>query len=295
MFRMTPSRRRLGGAFAVAAVSAVAMGAASSASAAVPTGIYSDFSKCPVSNPNTSYCLYSKSTSGSFTLGNATVPINKPVILQGGYHVDDNFNTTFINAQGGDTLVKTPLKVPGGLSGLMLPTSFGGPLLTLLLDAINSVNDVTATAELAGPVNFNFLNFVSASGTAIELPIRVKLENPFLGDSCYVGSTSNPVRLKLTTGSTTPPPPNTSISGTLGDLSYDDDSNLVINSNNKLVGNDFSVPAASDCGPFLFKWAVTPVVNLKEGFPSAAGKNAAILQGGVTKLGNVVSVRASSH
>jgi hypothetical protein len=256
---------------------------ASSASAAAPTGDYVNFKYCPYTNTAVASCIYSKVTSGSFKLGNASVPITSatPIVFQGGFTVDENtFETTFYPAVGADTLVKQPINVPGGLIGLVDTGGFSGFLISLFNAAVASVNDVSATAELAGPAKLDFINFLVGSGTALELPLRIHLENPFLGPNCYIGSSSSPVRLKLTIGTTAPPPPNTPISGSIGSLTQNDD--LTVNTSNgaKLVDNAFSVPAASNCGYLLPDMLlITAAVNLKEGLPAAAGKNTAIMQG----------------
>jgi hypothetical protein len=264
----------------LAATAGAVLAASASAASAAPTGDFADFAQCPVNNPNTTACVYTEATSGNFKLGNADVPINKAIKLQFGYRLDpDTGATDFIPAANGQTLSKTPLKVPGGLTGLMTDANFGGPLLQLLTQAINSVNDVTATAELVGPVDFGFFKYAAQEGTAVGLPLRIKLDNPFLGDKCYVGSAANPVRINLTSGTTAPPAPASPITGDVGALEFLYDGDLIKGNGFKLVDNAFSVPAAKDCGPLGFRFLVTPVVNLKEGFPAAAGKNSATLRG----------------
>ncbi len=42
------------------------------------------FSDCPVENPAVATCVVSTTTSGEFKIGNKTVPVNMPVVLQGG-------------------------------------------------------------------------------------------------------------------------------------------------------------------------------------------------------------------
>jgi hypothetical protein len=279
-----------------AALSAVALVSAGSASAAGPTGEYAKFSHCPYTNPAVEGCIYSTTTSGSFTLGNATVPITSstPIVLQGGVGgSDQSGNAPFFNAVGADTLSKTKLKVPGGLLGLVNTGGWSGVLIDLFNAAVASVNDVYATAELAGPVKFNSGAFLGSNDPALQLPIRIHLENPFLGSSCYIGSTSNPVTLKLVTGTTAPPPPNTPISGSTGTIDVGGGGGIFEFLGNKLVDNSFSVPAASNCGFLLLdKLLITAAVNLKEGLPSAAGKNTAILQGD-TYLGFTAGILAS--
>lgn len=260
------------------AASAVSLALAASASAG-PTGDYAQFAHCPVANPVVVSCLYSEVSSGSFKLGTSTVPINKTIKLQGGFYSDENFNTTFVDAVGADTLSKTGLDVPGGLLGIMQGSGFTGVLLAAFEAAVHSANGVTATAELVGPVQINLLNFILASGAGLTMPVRIHLENPFLGSNCYIGSSSTPVTLAMTTGTTAPPAPNTPITGSTGNTSTSSDGAILQVSDFSLVNNSFSVPAASGCGYWPFVSLITAAVNLKEGLPAASGKNTAIFNG----------------
>jgi hypothetical protein len=267
-----------------AVVTAGALGlSASSASAAAPTGDFQNFKHCPYTNVAVESCLYSKVTSGSFKLGNANVPITAatPIVFQGGFTVNPNtFLTTFYPAVGADSLVKQRIKVPGGLIGLVDTGGFGGLLISLFNAAVASVNDVYATAELAGAPKFDYINFVVGQGTTLELPLRIKLDNPFLGSNCFIGSSTTPVRLKLTVGTTAPPPPNTPISGSVGTITQNPGGTVTTSNGAKLVDNAFSVPAATNCGYLLpDRILITAAVNLKEGLPAAAGRNTAIMQG----------------
>ncbi len=266
-----------------AAVAVGALACASSASAAAPTGQYAPYKYCPYQNTNVISCVLSKTTSGEFKLGNATVPIpsGTTLTLQGGFGFSTGFDW-YNAANGGQTLVPTPLKVPGGLIGLVNTGGWSGVLIDLFNAAVASVNDVYATAELAGPIQFNYLNFVlGLNDPAIVLPIKVHLTNPFLGSSCYIGSNSNPVTLRLTTGTTAPPAGVTPLVGSTGVISTNEpESTITTATGVRLVDNTFSVPKASNCGYLLLdKLIITAGVNLKEGLPSAAGNNRAILQG----------------
>jgi hypothetical protein len=280
-----------------AALSVAAFTALSgSAMAAAPTGDYTDFKYCPYNNTAVTSCVYSKTTSGSFKLGNANVPITAatPIILQGGITGEGGAGPEpFVPAVGADTLSKTKLKVPGGLIGLVDTGGFTGALISLFNAAVASANDVYATAELVGPVQFSLSNVLNQTGTGVALPVRIHLENPFLGSGCYIGSSSNPVRLNLTTATTSPPPPNTPITGSPGFLTFNPDFTVITSTGVKLVDNSFAAPAATNCGFLLLdRLLITAAVNLKEGLPAAAGKNAAI-QEGTTKLGDRAYVAAS--
>ncbi|HET9591295.1 MAG TPA: hypothetical protein VFP17_00105 [Solirubrobacterales bacterium] len=256
---------------------------ATAANAAL-TGEYARFATCPTANSGVDLCVYAETLSGTFKVGAKTTPIVKPVVLKGGLDSDDGTifgNQTFIAPTDGVTLSKAPQPVPGGLTGIVAPSWWPSLLRDLFNETINNgFTGVTATLELAGPpssIKFTPINALIASGTALSMPVKVKLDNPFLGSNCYIGSNSNPIQLNLTTGTTSPPPPNTPISGSPGEASGD--GNIIALKGNKLVDNSFAAPGANGCGGILFSWAVDPFVNSIVGVPSAAGTNTAILEG----------------
>jgi len=111
-------------------------------------------------------------------------------------------------ALNGETLVKTPQKVPGGLLGLVKCNEISNILLRIACEVTfeNGVTGVNAVTELAAPASSVVLNTAAeqlGEGTALTLPIKVHLENPLLGSECYIGSTKEPITLNLTTGATT--------------------------------------------------------------------------------------------
>jgi hypothetical protein len=265
---------------------------------AAPTGDFADFADCPTANPQVQSCVYSVTSSGTFQLGNASVPINKSIRLRGGAYRDTRAPTGFrwVNPTGVDALQKVPLDVPGGLTGLVVPSMiqnipFLGPIFNA---AVQATNGVEATAEVVGEIQFGWVNYLTGAAPAITLPVRIKLDNPFLGGQCYVGSAGNPVTLRLTTGTTTPPAPNTPITGSTGTIQLSHGAQLATATGYSLVDNAFAVPAAEDCGPWGFRWAVTPIVNLKEGYPAAAGTNSATM-GGNLKQAGAAAVLASEQ
>ena len=114
------------------------------------------------------------------------------------------------------------------------------------------------------------------------LPIKVKLENPLLGESCYVGSDSEPITLHLTTGTTSPPPPNKPLSGNPGKATFNEALTIITINGTSLVDNSFSAPGAEGCGGAL-SGLLDTVVDLQAGLPSAAGNNTAILNGSLAE------------
>lgn len=282
---------------ATAAVAAGLMAvAAGTASAAGPTGDYAQFRYCPYQNPAVFSCVVSVTNSGSIRLGTSTVPITAPITFQGGFTFDnDTARTTFYNAaNGGTTLSPTPLNVPGGLLGLVNPGGFFGLLEQAFENAIRTANGVTATAELVGAARFDYLSYlITSDDPVVTLPVRVHLQNPFLGPNCYIGSSSRPITLRLTTGTTHPPAGVTPLVGDPGVGSTSPDARIGYAVGIKLVDNTFSVPAASDCGYLpLDKLLITAAVNSREGLPSAAGVSSAVLQG-TNQIGDAPSTAAS--
>jgi len=67
------------------------------------------------------------------------------------------------------------------------------------------------------------------------LPVKIKLENPLLGGECYIGSNTEPIELALTTGATSPPAPNKSIKGKLGELTSKAEGKILVINKNTLV------------------------------------------------------------
>ena len=264
---------------------------AAPAMAGKPTGEYANFSQCPLENSEVVSCVYGLTSSGQFTIGSTSVPLTKATTLQGGL-IQKGSEIIFVDAANGETLSKTPQTVPGGLFKVMAPKSLPGFLQELFNEFINKgITGVTATTELVGKPVLNPLNAITAKGTALQLPVRVHLENLFLGSGCYVGSASNPVVVNLTTGTTSPPPPNEPISGSPGEPEIKNESALLILRKNSLVDNSFAAPEAEGCGG-LFSFLIDPAVDAELGLPSAAGHNTAILNG-TQELASAVAVRAS--
>lgn len=269
-------------------VASLAVLAIASPAMATPKGEFAVFADCPLEVTGVTACLYATTESGSFTIGKKTVPIEKTQILQAGLkEIEEGTALEVIAAKDGKTLPATPQKVPGGLSGLVNCTEIKGSgflekALRASCEAIfeNKVTGVNAAVELAAPANHIKLDIgalLSAEGTALSLPVKVHLENPLLGSSCYVGSNSAPITIPFTTGKTSPPLPNKSISGSVGELEFTFSGILRIHKNS-LVNNSFAAPATNGCGG-IFEFLLGPIINSQLGVPSTAGHNTAILNG----------------
>jgi hypothetical protein len=282
---------------------AVMLGAASSA-LATPKGAFAVFSDCPVTTPGVTVCTFGQTTGGEFKIGSTSVPINKTITLQGGaIKSATEPNTLFlVPAKDGNSLSKTELNVPGGLTSLIDCTAIKGEGLLEKAErgsckAIfeNKVTGVTAETELvanaSNPPILNAINILTGTGTGLTLPVRVHLRNPLLGSGCYIGSEASPIQLHLTSGTTSPPPPNKPISGNPGIATTEEEGQIVVLTENALVDNAFSAPAAEGCGG-IFAFLLDPILDAKTGLPAKAGVNTAILTG-VQKIAPAAAVVAS--
>jgi hypothetical protein len=264
------------------------------------TDDYASFKQCPLGDSATDLCLFSQTRGGEFVVGDTTVPISKTITLQGGVHVVENeekeiLKDQFVAAQDGATLSRTPQVVPGGLRGVVDPKRLPPTLQKIYNDLINrGITEVTATIELAVPassIGIDVQNLVEAQGTALTLPVKIKLSNAFLGGSCFIGSDANPISLPLSTGELDSPGPNRPIKGRVGRAKLEDDYNLTVISGSSLVNDAFAAPGAEGCGGRR-SLAVDRAVDAALGLPIAAGHNETILNGAVQEA-NAKEVRAS--
>lgn len=260
----------------VTALTTLALASPAVAASHHPTGEFAPFGECPLNRATITDCIYSVTNGGSFTIGKKTVPIVNPVTLQGGFEGEGS-GLSFFGAENGDTLSKTPQPVPGGLLGLLNCPAQTNPIIKGLCEVAfeNGLTGVNAVVELAAPatsIQLNTENLVFEVGTALQLPVKVHLENPTLGNKCYLGSDSNPILIPFTTGTSG------SLHGAAGEFVFNEEFTLITISGGKLVNNTFAAPATTGCGGLL-SLLVNPVVNLMLGTPAGSGSNFATLEG----------------
>jgi hypothetical protein len=266
--------------------------------ASAHTGEWAKFNNCPTSNPVAFKCLVSVTQGGKVVLGKKTVPIVNPVTLQGGLTKSSGGFSNMIAATNGvSTLSKTPQPVPGGLAGLVNCKEISNFILRLGCEATfeNGLTGVNATLELAKPVSevkVSEVNLAFEEGTALQMPVKVHLENPFLGSECYVGSASSPIIWNLTTGETSPPVGTAPIFGTGGLAEFKEEAQILQINGAKLVDNGWSAPGASGCGGPIVELLINPIINSTVGVPAAAGKNVAQLENDTISLAQTAAVNA---
>lgn len=227
---------------AVIAAMAVIVGAGA-AQAAFP-----NFAGCTSRTPATGICVNVQNRSGSFEIKGFRVPLHESLEIRGTLVPNGTEIPTFVPPAGTTGFFARPESVPGGLLGIeWIPG-----------------NSVLAITELAGPPSA-----IRITPTRVALPIKVRLVNLLLGMNCHIGNNSNPVRLDLITGTTSPPPPNRPITGNNGVFSPIPGGVQRIGQVN--VDNSFAVPSATECG--LGLGLINTLVNLRLGLPSPAGNN----------------------
>jgi hypothetical protein len=244
---------------AAAALMALLM-VASAANAATPKPGYERFAGCPSKdeNPFIALCVRSVIDGGHFQMGNKDVPITNPITISGG--INGLTGELAFNSKGGLTPVKQ--QVPGGVIGL---TGLDWLVNFLGIEELK----LYAVTELAGKPS-------PPAEEPFTLPIKVHLINPVLGNSCYVGSDSNPIVLNLITKTTNPPPPNKPITGVEPKPSFDPVENVIHFNDGQYVDNSFAAPGANGCKLVLFGFlpiSINGLVNSASGLPAAAGTN----------------------
>jgi hypothetical protein len=250
---------------------------------ATPKGAFAVFAQCPVKASGVDGCIYSPTESGQITLGKQEVPIGNTQVLQGGLLEEtEPFVKHLAGALNEETLTKTAQKVPGGLLGIKCEEITGSGFFEREARKLcewvfaNKLTGVNAITEVAGPASGIVLNQANeqlGTGTALTLPVKIRLENLLFGEECYIGSNSEPVTLNLTTGATTGGP-----TGKPGTKKTKEKGRIVEISGLSLVSNTFKAPGVTGCGVFGI---LDGLINEKIGLPSAAGKNTAVLNGKV--------------
>ena len=278
---MTKQRTRSAAALLCTLALGVAGSVGVTAASAAPKGEFAAFADCPLANAELSGCIVAKATSGEIKIGNQAVPITNPITLQGGFiEHEGGLSFKFLNAADGKTLSKSPQNVPGGLLGLNKCSEAKTWAERARCEELvrEGLYAVKATVELAGPVGLSEAALLFEFGTALSLPVKVKLENPLLGNACYIGSNAAPITVNLTSGTTSPPLPNKPIRGEAGGLSTRAEGGILVLGPNRLVENAFAVPGASGCGCPPSS-ALDKQIDARLGIPAAAGRNTAILNG----------------
>lgn len=284
--------RRIRALLALVALAVLGSAFGASSAMAAPKGEFAAFAECPTSNKAVEDCLSARAESGEVKFGTETVPVVSTQTLQGGLYVEEDGEIKFVAAAKGNTLTKTPQKVPGGISGLVYCDEIKGEEKHEKEERKrceevyeNQLTGVYATIELAAPASsiyVNVDNLIEESGPALKLPIKAKIENPLLGNECYIGSNSKPIEVELTDGTSG------SLKGKLGEISTRAEGEILVISNNSLVNGTVSVPGATGCGLFGL---LDPIVDARLGIPAKSGNR--VVLSGTQELASAEAARES--
>ena len=274
-------------ALATAMVGVVAPTAAAQADPPTLAGAWAPLNRCPVDDPAmlaadgvevVAACLSSTSASGSITIGATTLTTGGNDLQAG---VLNRGGTYTLVAPDGGAVVGDPVQIPGGLLGLMCPSDI--PFISDICERVENspLNRVTATIEAAGtPSDFNLAAGLGIGQPIVTLPVKIQLDNPFLGSNCHIGSDDDPILLRPAnlsrpTGGVVRFNPDGTPSPT-GEMGY-------ISLRGADQGDStLAVPGADGCG---FLGLLNGAVNLKQGLPSPAGENSLVLNDATTNLG----------
>lgn len=142
-------------------------------------------------------------------------------------------------------------------------------------------NAVTATVEPAGePSDFELAAGIGEGDPILTLPVKIHLENPFLGPDCYLGSKDDPIELEPA-NEEQPTVENVRFDED-GELDSDGDMSYFEATDTAQIDDSFSVPKANGCG---WHGVLNPAVNLKMDLPSSSGDNILELDAAETQIG----------
>ena len=209
-----------------------------------------------------------------FKAGNINVLLKQAITLRGGIGFEEEKETWF-GADGAETIQPVPQ--------VAQPLTTDVDTALLSQTELNRYNyyvkvsketKATATVELAGPssaIQVNVNNLLGENGTAFAFPVKVKLNNPFFGDDCYVGSNTSPIVVDFTTGKSG------ELDGKNGStLKGDRNGFLITVHTDTLVNNTFASPGVEGCG---VEGGADEAINAALGLPSSEGHNMTVLNG----------------
>jgi hypothetical protein len=186
---------------------------------------WGQYKYCPWENPESQFC-YAGITEGGrqggfFEYGGVKVPLNKPIVLQGGYKEveleGEIEELQLLPANGAASLEAPELAVTGGIGLFNKQLQKDEQWPAALVESWNEAKKnhetgVYVKIELAGTECFeeptvgsgclNTTNLLSEKGTAFKLPLKVAVTAPWLeklgSGPCSIGSDEHPIHINLT-------------------------------------------------------------------------------------------------
>lgn len=241
---------------------------------------WAPFKDCPINSAEeVKGCIYAKSYGDSeFQAGNVTVHLINPITLRGGKARDG----AFVGPEDGAATVEPVAQPAPDLRKDVEVSALSEAEQARYKNALNEGHEsVTATVELAGEPSTIVLNethlLEETSETALALPVKVKLSNPFLGETCYVGSDEHPIVINLVSGTSGV------LSGVAGELSSNEAGSILTLAQDSLVNNTYVAPGVNGCG---VAGGADTAIDHAIGLPSLTpGSNLAIIDGTLESAG----------
>ncbi|MCJ0905490.1 hypothetical protein [Rhodococcus sp. ARC_M6] len=200
-------------------------------------------------------CLAVDVQSGTFDNNGFNLPIKAgDMVIASVLTEDGDGNPVLLPRDDGHNGVYAkPMTVPGGVLGIDLP-----------FNNLFGLAAVTAEVQAVEAPSFNGI----VTEFDISLPVRMKINNAFLGDNCYLGSETAPVEFRLLKTNTdedapTYEPTSDGMGVKVGGV--------------KSAATGFAIPAASGCGPF---GVLNPIVNWRAKVPATSGTSLTTVSNG---------------
>lgn len=208
-----------------------------------------------------------------FTAGKVTVQLKSPITLQGGITSNEE-GDVWLPAEGAPTIAPVAEKA-AALQKDVDTALLSEAELSRFDYYVKTAKETatSATVELAGPatsITVNVDNLLEEEGTAFSFPVKVHLQNAFLGEDCYVGSNEDPIVVEFTTG----------VSGELrgkngSKLEANKAGSILSLLTDTLVSTTFASPGVEGCG---VDGGADAAIDAGLGLPSASG-NSSVLNG----------------
>lgn len=285
-------------AFVAAAVFIPVSAASATTNAPVKlNGDWAPFNRCPVTSPamlkasgtkNTPDCVASSSASATIKIGNLA-PVTSQSDLQFGLLSNSSGFKIISPSEGSEQ--SAPVSEPGGLSGLICPST--NPTVAHICKELSKngkLNKVTATLESAGYAsNFSLDAGLSSGIPIVTLPVKIHLQNSFLGPNCFIGTHANPIILHPENATT----PSVSAESFDGNGTPDPSGVMtaIFSTGGTQQDTSFSVPAATNCGT---GGKLTKPINRKAGLPAVTGKNSLVLTNASAFLAGLTNPAAAA-
>jgi hypothetical protein len=221
------------------------------------------FKNCPYNSPGVELCTfgttYRGAKGGFYTIGSAKVALSD-VVIQAGMHENSEGLLELVGPTDGAKALESPSEpVTGGLKlitpAIQQEAEWPEALKEVFKEAQkNHESKLDAQIEVGGgdvlyetPGALDTTNLIFEEGPALKLPVKIKLESPFLeklgGGPCVIGNETTPIWQELTS--------EPKVNGTAGSLEILYEGDEVVLKGGRLGADGWSIPQAADaqgCG-----------------------------------------------